>query len=99
MRTRRLLAAAALLAASALAHAEHFQYDLDLSGTYSLGGTEGCTPPDFDQPACPRNGTLIGFMMMGLGNGLVCLAETRVPSGLAALIIAGTPVLDRKSVV
>ena len=39
-----------------------------------------------------RNGALIGFMMMGLGNGFVCLAETRVPSGLAALIIAGTPV-------
>ena len=39
-----------------------------------------------------RNGALIGFMMMGLGNGLVCVAETRVPSGLAALVIAGTPV-------
>lgn len=39
-----------------------------------------------------RNGALIGFMMMGLGNGFVCLAETRVPSGLAALVIAGTPV-------
>jgi drug/metabolite transporter (DMT)-like permease len=39
-----------------------------------------------------RNGALIGTMMMGFGNGFVCLAETRVPSGLAALIIAGTPV-------
>jgi drug/metabolite transporter (DMT)-like permease len=39
-----------------------------------------------------RNGALVGFMMMGLGNGLVCVAETHVPSGLAALIIAGTPV-------
>jgi len=39
-----------------------------------------------------RNGALIGFMMMGLGNGAVCLAETSVPSGLAALVIAGTPV-------
>ncbi len=39
-----------------------------------------------------RNGALIGFMMMGLGNGFVCLAETRVPSGLAALVIAGVPV-------
>jgi drug/metabolite transporter (DMT)-like permease len=38
------------------------------------------------------NGALIGFMMMGLGNGAVCLAETSVPSGLAALVIAGTPV-------
>jgi drug/metabolite transporter (DMT)-like permease len=45
-------------------------------------------------PTCrqARNGTLIGFMMMGLGNGAVCLAETSVPSGLAALVIAGTPV-------
>jgi drug/metabolite transporter (DMT)-like permease len=39
-----------------------------------------------------RNGTLIGFMMMGLGNGFVCLAETSVPSGLAALVVAGVPV-------
>jgi drug/metabolite transporter (DMT)-like permease len=39
-----------------------------------------------------RNAALIGFMMMGLGNGFVCLAETRVPSGLAALVIAGVPV-------
>jgi drug/metabolite transporter (DMT)-like permease len=39
-----------------------------------------------------RNGAFIGFMMMGLGNGGVCLAETSVPSGLAALVIAGTPV-------
>jgi drug/metabolite transporter (DMT)-like permease len=38
-----------------------------------------------------RNGALIGFMMMGLGNGFVCLAETKVPSGLAALIVAGVP--------
>jgi drug/metabolite transporter (DMT)-like permease len=39
-----------------------------------------------------RNGALIGFMMMGLGNGFVCLAETSVPSGLAALVVAGVPV-------
>jgi len=38
-----------------------------------------------------RNGALIGFMMMGLGNGLVCLAETKVPSGLASLVVAGVP--------
>ena len=30
--------------------------------------------------------------MMGLGNGFVCLAETSVPSGLAALVVAGVPV-------
>ncbi|MDP9124374.1 MAG: drug/metabolite exporter YedA [Pseudomonadota bacterium] len=39
-----------------------------------------------------RNGAFIGFMMMGLGNGFVCVAETSVPSGLAALVIAGVPV-------
>jgi len=38
-----------------------------------------------------RNGGIVGFMMMGLGNGFVCLAETRVPSGLAALVVAGVP--------
>jgi drug/metabolite transporter (DMT)-like permease len=38
-----------------------------------------------------RNGALIGFMMMGLGNGFVCVAETQVPSGLASLVIAGVP--------
>lgn len=40
-----------------------------------------------------RNGSFIGFMMMGLGNGFVCLAEKSVPSGLAALVIAGVPIL------
>jgi drug/metabolite transporter (DMT)-like permease len=39
-----------------------------------------------------RNGAFIGFMMLGLGNGFVCVAETRVPSGLAALVVAGVPV-------
>jgi drug/metabolite transporter (DMT)-like permease len=39
-----------------------------------------------------RNGVLIGFMMMSLGNGFVCLAEQSVPSGLAALVVGATPV-------
>ncbi|MFL6696433.1 MAG: PEP-CTERM sorting domain-containing protein [Vitreoscilla sp.] len=43
------------------AHAEHFQYAVSLSGTYSGGGTEGCFPP-FDQPACPRSGSLSAVM-------------------------------------
>ncbi len=38
-----------------------------------------------------RNGAFIGFMMMGLGNGFVCVGETRVPSGLASLVVAGVP--------
>ena len=63
MRSRRHWAAAALLAAlTAAAHAEHFQYAVNLSGTYSLGGTDGCTPPDFNQPACPRPGTLSAML-------------------------------------
>ncbi len=41
-----------------------------------------------------RNGALIGFMMMGLGNGFVCLGETRVPSGLASLVVAGVPLFS-----
>lgn len=57
MRQARSLAAAALLCAAAGAHAEHFQYRVDLTGQYSAGGTDGCSPPDFSQPACPRNGS------------------------------------------
>lgn len=58
MRQTRTLAAMALLCAAACAHAEHFQYRVDLTGSYSVGGAEGCAPPDFDQPACPREGSL-----------------------------------------
>jgi len=39
-----------------------------------------------------RNGTLIGFMMMSIGNGFVCLAERHVPTGLAALVVGSAPV-------
>ena len=38
-----------------------------------------------------RNGALIGFMMISLGNGFVCLAEESVPTGLAALVVATAP--------
>lgn len=58
MRQARLLAAAALLCMAATAHAEHFQFRVDLTGQYSIGGTDGCAPPDFDQPACPRDGSV-----------------------------------------
>jgi drug/metabolite transporter (DMT)-like permease len=34
---------------------------------------------------------LLGFLMMGLGNGGVVWAEQTVPSGLAAVIVAATP--------
>jgi drug/metabolite transporter (DMT)-like permease len=39
-----------------------------------------------------RNGAIMGVMMMGLGNGGVCLAEQWVPSGIAALFVGGAPV-------
>lgn len=35
---------------------------------------------------------LVGLFLLAAGNGLVCLAELRVPSGLAALMIATVPV-------
>ena len=68
MRGLRILAAAAMAAAAASAHAEHFQYGLALSGTYSIGGTEGCYPP-FDQPACPRAGTLTATLSFDTPSG------------------------------
>ncbi len=39
-----------------------------------------------------RNGVVMGIMMMGIGNGCVCLAERLVPSGLAALFVGSAPV-------
>ncbi|QNM96278.1 drug/metabolite exporter YedA [Chitinimonas koreensis] len=39
------------------------------------------------------NTALLGFMMLTIGNGLVCVAEQTVPSGAAALIVAATPLL------
>lgn len=35
--------------------------------------------------------TPLGFLMLGLGNGLVCMAERSVPSGVVAVVIAITP--------
>ena len=62
MRHRLWLAAAALLTSAVAAHAEHFQYAVTLQGTYSAGGTEGCFPPEFDQPACPHPGFLSAML-------------------------------------
>ena len=44
-------------------------------------------------PAPSRWGgiTLLGFLMLGLGNGGVVVAEQWVPSGLAAVIVASNP--------
>src|SRR5215471_16352662 len=38
-----------------------------------------------------RNAAICGVLMLAGGNGLVVVAETRVPSGLAALLIAAVP--------
>lgn len=39
------------------------------------------------------NTSLIGLLMLTLGNGLTCVAELTLPSGATALIVAGTPLL------
>ena len=78
MRSPRWLAAAALLAMGVTAHAEHFQYRVDLSGTYSIGGPEGCGAPGFDQPACPQPGTLsalLSFDTPGSADGAYLIAD------------------------
>jgi drug/metabolite transporter (DMT)-like permease len=38
------------------------------------------------------NATVVGFFLLTLGNGLVTWAELKVPSGLAALIVAAMPI-------
>lgn len=42
-------------------------------------------------PAHWRNATVVGALLLGVGNGLVNWAEQRIPSGLTALLIAVTP--------
>lgn len=43
------------------------------------------------EPARWRNAAICGVLMLTGGNGMVVLAETRVPSGLAALLVAVVP--------
>ena len=62
MRHHRLLAAAALLTTALAAHAEHYEYEVALTGTYSIGGAEGCSAPLFSEPACPREGSLSALL-------------------------------------
>ncbi|HWU76545.1 MAG TPA: drug/metabolite exporter YedA [Rhodanobacter sp.] len=38
-----------------------------------------------------RNATFTGLLLLGLGNGLVCFAEERVSSGIAAVAVASMP--------
>jgi drug/metabolite transporter (DMT)-like permease len=49
------------------------------------------------KPALPNRAQLlriavIGILLLAVGNGLLCLAETRVESGTAALLIASSPI-------
>jgi drug/metabolite transporter (DMT)-like permease len=38
-----------------------------------------------------RNAAVVGILLLGLGNGLVCFAEERVSSGIAAVAVASMP--------
>lgn len=38
-----------------------------------------------------RNATFTGLLLLGMGNGLVCFAEERVSSGIAAVAVASMP--------
>jgi len=60
MRHRPMLTAAALLMMATAAQATHYEYQLDLSGTYSLGGPQGCSAADTS--GCPLSGSLQGLL-------------------------------------
>jgi hypothetical protein len=49
----KFFAGLALLAGVAVAHAESFTFDVDVSGLYSSGGTVGCSYP-FTGSECPK---------------------------------------------
>jgi drug/metabolite transporter (DMT)-like permease len=55
---------------------------------YAVLRWRGVTPPS---PAEWRHAGLAGVLLLTLGNGLVSWAEERMPSNLAALLIAGVP--------
>jgi len=48
----------------------------------------GMAPPT---PLQWRNAAFTGLLLLGLGNGLVCFAEERVSSGIAAVSVASMP--------
>ncbi|MBD8872834.1 drug/metabolite exporter YedA [Rhodanobacter sp. DHB23] len=48
----------------------------------------GMAPPT---PRQWRNAAFVGVLLLGLGNGLVCFAEERVSSGIAAVAVASMP--------
>jgi drug/metabolite transporter (DMT)-like permease len=48
----------------------------------------GMAPPT---PLQWRNAAITGLLLLGMGNGLVCFAEERVSSGVAAVAVASMP--------
>lgn len=55
---------------------------------YTLARVRGAPRPSWPEV---RAAGIVGVLLLGLGNGGVVLAERSVPSGLVALLIAGTP--------
>jgi drug/metabolite transporter (DMT)-like permease len=39
-----------------------------------------------------RRIAITGILLLVIGNGILCLAETRIPSGISALIVASVPI-------
>jgi drug/metabolite transporter (DMT)-like permease len=54
-------------------------------GFLRLRGTAAPTLPQW------RNAAFTGLLLLGMGNGLVCFAEERVSSGIAAVSVASMP--------
>jgi drug/metabolite transporter (DMT)-like permease len=55
---------------------------------YGFLRLRGVAPPS---PRQWRNAAVTGILLLGFGNGLVCFAEERVSSGIAAVAVASMP--------
>ncbi|MFI4959128.1 MAG: drug/metabolite exporter YedA [Lysobacterales bacterium] len=55
---------------------------------YGFLRLRGMAPPT---PLQWRNAAFTGLLLLGMGNGLVCFAEERVSSGIAAVAVASMP--------
>jgi drug/metabolite transporter (DMT)-like permease len=51
------------------------------------------TKPAMPTPSELKRITIMGVLLLVIGNGMLSFAETRIPSGTAALILASTPIL------
>ena len=61
---------------------------LGLFALYGFLRWRGMAPPT---PLQWRNAAITGLLLLGMGNGLVCFAEERVSSGIAAVAVASMP--------